>query len=92
MMLSEAQKNDFKGAALTLNALLNPAHCLATGAYVADRFLAAVADRGITACIPSKANRRVKIPRDRTPYRKRHSVENMFGNVEAILGSFQQCR
>ena len=39
----------------------------------------ALAERGIVACIPSRANRKVTIPHDRTLYRQRHKVENMFG-------------
>ncbi|TXG81575.1 MAG: transposase, partial [Sphingomonadales bacterium] len=43
---------------------------------------AALADRKITACIPSKANRKAPIPHDTTLYRQRHKVENMFGRIK----------
>lgn len=36
----------------------------------------------MTACIPLKANRGVQIPHDRTVYRQRHGVENVFGQLE----------
>ena len=39
-------------------------------------------DRGIEPCIRSKANRRVPIPHDRTLYRQRHRIENMFGRLK----------
>ena len=43
---------------------------------------AALADRQITACIPSKANRKVPIPHDQSLYRQRHRIENMFGKLK----------
>ena len=42
----------------------------------------ALADRKIEACIPSKSNRKTQIPHDRVLYRKRHKIENMFGNLK----------
>ena len=41
-----------------------------------------MAQRGITACIPSKTNRKVPIPHDATLYRQRHRIENMFGKLK----------
>ena len=82
MLLSEGQMSDFKCAALMLNALPNASALLGDKGYDADWFRAALADRGITACIPSKANRKVQIPHDRTLYRQRHRVENMFGKLK----------
>lgn len=43
---------------------------------------APVVDQGITACIPSKANRKVQIAHDQALYRPRHKVENMFGKLK----------
>ena len=40
------------------------------------------ADRKIEACIQSKSNRKIQIPRDRALYRKRHKIENMFGKLK----------
>ena len=48
----------------------------------ADWFRAALTARGISPCIPSKANRKVPIPHDRTLYRQRHRIENMFGKLK----------
>jgi transposase len=47
--------------------------------YDADWFRAALADRGIAACIPSKANRKAPIPHDTMLYHRRYKIENMFG-------------
>jgi transposase len=50
--------------------------------YDADWFRAALADGGIAACIPSKANRKAPIPHDTMLYRRRHEIENMFGRLK----------
>ena len=39
----------------------------------------ALAERGITTCIPSKSNRKTPIEYDRILYRQGHRIENMFG-------------
>jgi transposase len=38
--------------------------------------------RGITACIPSKSNRKTPIAHDRVLYRQRHKIENIFGRIK----------
>ncbi|MEL7720906.1 transposase [Citromicrobium bathyomarinum] len=48
----------------------------------ADWFRDALAERGIAARIPSKANRRVPILQDPVLYRQRHRIENMFGKLK----------
>lgn len=82
MLLSEGQMSDFKGAALMLDALPRAKALLGDKSHDADWFRAALANRKIAACIPSKANRKMQIPHDRTLYRQRHRVENMFGKLK----------
>lgn len=82
MLLSEEQMSDFKDAALMIHALPNAKTLLADKGYDADWFRAALAERGITACIPSKANRKIPIPHDAKLYRQRHKIENMFGKLK----------
>lgn len=55
---------------------------LADRGYDADRFRAALKQRGIAPCIPSKANRKEPIPHDTALYRQRHRIENMFGKFK----------
>jgi transposase len=74
MLLSEGQTSDFKGAASMLAALPRARELLADKGYDAER--------GITACIPSKSNRKIPIEHDRTLYRQRHKIENMFGRLK----------
>ena len=67
---------------------------LADGGYDADWFRHALAKRGITACIPSKTNRKVPIPHDMALYRQRRKAENMFGKLKdwrRIRTRYDQC-
>ena len=82
MLLSEGQMSDYKGAALMLDVLPKAKALLGDRGYDADWFRHALAARGITACIPSKTNRKVHIPHDKALYRQRHRIENMFGRLK----------
>jgi transposase len=82
MLLSEGQMSDYKGAALMLPVIPRTSFLLGDRGYDADWLRNALANRGITACIPSKANRKVQIPHDKTLYRQRHRIENMFGRLK----------
>jgi transposase len=82
MLLSERQMSDYKGAALMIDAFPKAKALLTDKGYDADWFRAALEQRGITPCIPSKANRKVPIPHDTVLYRQRHKVENMFGKLK----------
>ena len=81
-MLTEGQASDYKGAALLVTALPPAKAMLADRGDDADWFRNALADRGIAACIPSKINRKQHIPHDRTLYRQRHRIENMFARLK----------
>jgi transposase len=84
MMLSEGQMNDQKGANL-LAPLLPPAReLIADRGYDSNPFRAALAERGIAACIPSKKNRKAAIPYDKALYRQRHRVEIAFRRLKGL--------
>jgi len=74
--------SDYKGAALVLNALPDSRELLADRGYDAGWFREALMAKGITPCIPSKKNRKVQIPYDKTLYKQRHKIENMFGRLK----------
>ena len=74
--------SDFKGAALMFDAIPDAKVLLGDKGYDADWFRQALAERRIEPCIPSKTNRKVPIPHDRTLYRQRHKIENMFGKLK----------
>ena len=82
MLLSEGQMSDYKGAALMLPALPKAKELLGDKGYDANWFRKALAERDITACIPSKSSRKKPIEHDRTLYRQRHKIENMFGKLK----------
>ena len=82
MLLSDGQMSDYKGAALMLKALPRAKELLGDKGYDADWFRHALAERGMTACIPSKSNRKAPIEHDRNLYRQRHRIENMFGRLK----------
>ena len=82
MLLSEGQMSDYKGAALMLDVLPPAKALLGDRGYDAGWFRDALTQRGIAACIPSKANRRTPIPHDRVLYRQRHKIENMFAKLK----------
>jgi transposase len=82
MLLSEGQMSDYKGAALMLDALPRAKALLGDRGYDADWLRQALTARGITACIPSKVNRKIPIPHDTALYRRRHKVEIMFGRLK----------
>ena len=74
--------SDHKGAAMMLPALPPARELLADRGYDSNRFRAALLERGITPCIPSTRGRKVEIPLDKTLYRQRHRIENMFGRLK----------
>jgi len=69
MLLSEGQMSDYKGAALMINALPRTKALPPDRGYNAEWFRTALDARGIAACIPSKANRKVPLPHDAALYR-----------------------
>ncbi len=82
VLLSEGQMSDYKGAALMIDAFPKAKALLGDKGYDADWFRQALTERGITPCIPSKANRKIQIDYDKTLYRQRHKIENMFGRIK----------
>ena len=82
LLLSEGQMSDYKGAALMLDAFPKAKVLPNDRGYDADWFRHDLIERGITPCIPSKTDGKVRIPNDRTLYSQRHRVENMFGKIK----------
>jgi transposase len=82
LLLSEGQMSDYNGAALLLDTLPKAKEMLADRGYDADWFRAALIEKGIAPCIPSKKNRKIQIEYDRELYKQRHKIENMFGRIK----------
>ena len=82
LLLTEGQMSDYKGAALMVDSFPKAKELLGDKGYDADWFRQALIGRGITPCIPPKSNRKTQIDFDRTLYRSRHKIENMFGKLK----------
>jgi len=82
LLLSEGQMSDYKGAALMVDALPGARVLLGDKGYDADWFRQALIERGIAPCIPPRSNRKSPPAFDKTLYRRRHKIENMFGKLK----------
>ena len=82
VFLTAGQVSDYTGAAALLATMPPAKALLADRRYDADWLRDALAERGIEACIPSKSNRKIQIPYDRTRHRKHHRIEKMFGKLK----------
>ena len=74
--------SDHKGARLVLGALPTGATLIADRGYDSNWSRAALVEKNITPCIPSIKSRKVPIAYDKTLYRQRHKVENMFAKLK----------
>jgi putative transposase len=66
--LTAGQVSNYKGAEM-----------LGDRGYDADWFRNALIEKGIAPCIPPRKNRKVQCAYDKTLYKQRHKIENMFG-------------
>ena len=82
MLLSEGQMSDHKGASLVLGALPPAKALIADRGYDSAAFRRALIDKGIQPCIPSSRSRNIPYPYDKTLYRQRHKVENLFAKLK----------
>ena len=74
--------SDHKGAFLLLSVLPKGKELLGDKGYDSNWFRAALAERGITPCIPPRSNRKVRIDYDKDLYRQRHKIENVFDRIK----------
>jgi transposase len=85
MNLSAGQTSDYNGAAALLSTLPKAGALLADRGYDADLFRNTMISLDIKPCIPSRKNRKVAIPHDKTLYKTRHKIENMFACLKDWL-------
>jgi transposase len=74
--------SDHKGARMMLDALPAASSLIGDRGYDSNWFRSALADKGITPCIPPTRSRKVPIAYDKMLYRQRHKVENMFAKLK----------
>jgi len=82
MLLSEGQASDYKGAAFLLASLPKAKTLIGDRGYDANWFRAALQEKGIMPCIPSRKNRKTPSIYDKDLYKKRHKIENMFAKLK----------
>ena len=75
--------SDHVGAKLIHDSLPGSAsHLIADRGYDSDHFRAALEAKGITPCIPPIKSRKRPLPYDKTLYKTRHKIENMFAKLK----------
>lgn len=74
--------SDYSGAEHLFDQLPCAKFMLADRGYDADWFRKGLRDKGIEPCIPPRKSRKLQIEYDKTLYKQRHKVENMFGKLK----------
>lgn len=82
MFLTAGNVSDYVGAHALMGSLPKADWMLADPGYDADWFRNGLKDMKIEPCIPSRTSRKVVIPHDRSRYKIRHKIENMFGRLK----------
>jgi transposase len=82
MLLSEGQMSDHKGARLMLGALPKAKTLIADRGYDSNWFRKALKERGTEPCIPPTKSRKTPLDYDKTIYRQRHKIENLFAKLK----------
>ncbi len=79
LFLTAGQTSDYIGARALLPSIPSAGVLPADRGYDPGWFRDALIERGITPCIPPRKARKSAVQYDKTLYRKRHRIENMFG-------------
>lgn len=82
LLLTKGQASDCRGSRTLLPKLPDARTLIADKGYDSDRFRHALAERGITPCIPGRRNRKRPINHDNDLYRQRNLIERMFGRLK----------
>lgn len=80
--LTAGQVSDHKGARELLPSLPNAAALIGDRGYDSNWFRGELAARDIEPCIPGRKNRRQHVDYDKTLYKQRHKIENMFAKLK----------
>jgi transposase len=81
-LLTEGALHDHKGGMMLLPSLPQADVLLADKAYDSDELRAALAERRMVACIPSRKRRKVAIPYNKKLYEQRNRIERMFARLK----------
>jgi transposase len=92
--LTAGQVSDYEGARTFLPDLPAAKFLLADKGYDANWFRDGLIGKGIWPCIPPKKNRKYRVSFDKTIYKQRHKIENMFRRLKVwrrIATRFDRC-
>lgn len=82
MALTAGQVSDHIGAKIIYPALPSAKTLIGDKGYDSDEFRNALKAKGITPCIPPRKGRNFPAGYNKTLYKQRHKVENMFGRLK----------
>jgi len=82
LLLTESQASDHRGGAMILPHLPPARLLIADRGYDSKPFRDALAERGISTCIPSSRSRKIPVSHDPVLYCQRHRTEIMFGRIK----------
>ncbi|EEX09667.1 transposase, IS4 family [Ruegeria lacuscaerulensis ITI-1157] len=82
LFVTAGQVSDYVGARALLSSLPSADWLLGDRGYDANWFREALEDRGISACIPRRKQRKKPVKHDKRRYRRRYRIEIMFGRLK----------
>ena len=82
--MTAGQVSDYTGAAALLDSLPKAQWMLADRGYDADWFREALQEKGIMPCIPGRKIRNKTVKYDKRRYKRRNSIEIMFGRLKEV--------
>ncbi|MEP1315015.1 MAG: IS5 family transposase [Parasphingorhabdus sp.] len=80
--MTAGQVSDYTGARALVESLPSADWLLRDRGYDADWFREALADKGITPCIPGRKSRDKPVKYDKHRYKRRNRIEIMFGRLK----------
>jgi transposase len=80
--MTAGQVSDYTGAAALLDGLPKAQWLLGDRGYDADWFRDALAEKGISHCIPGRKSRTKPVKYDKRRYKSRNRIEIMFGRLK----------
>jgi putative transposase len=82
-LLTGGEMHDIRGAEQMLYDMPEGAKVmLADKGYDSDKYRESLKELCIESCIPCRSNKKKQHVYDKTLYKKRHKVENMFGKIK----------
>lgn len=82
LLITAGQVSDYIGARALLNRLPKVKWLLGDRGYDADWLREALQDKGISACIPGRKQRKTPVKYDKRRYKRRSRIEIMFGRLK----------